>query len=256
MRSATARLAPILALVTLAACTEQDASGVDRAVESFFGELFEFWFSMMLLVVMMILFWALIAAGAVAVIVAGIRRMRGGRQAVSEVPRASGAPGAPGVQPEPDWVGIAMIVGGGVLLLGASPWIFGIGFDFNDGGALGPLVLPGLVGAALVIGWTMRGRRGRRARREARAAQAARGSGYQAVQQSPMPAPPVAPASPDPTASPPAPLTPPAPAAAPVAARPKRAAARAAPRPKRPAAAEKRQASGKKAKPRPTRRSE
>lgn len=186
------RLVPALGALVLfgSACTEQDSRAVDRAVESFFGEFFEFWFSMMMMMALMTLLWAFIAAGAIAAIIAGIRWMRGDRQ-----------PAAPGQRAvEPDWIGLGMIIGGSVLVLAASPWIMGMGFNFHDGGTVAPFVVVGLVGMALMFAWV--GRR-RRAKRDAASAQAAYAAGYQAALP-PPPAPPAPPAPPvPPVAAPP-----------------------------------------------------
>lgn len=182
-----ARLSMLAPVALLAACTEQDVTGVERAADAFFGEFFEFVFTMMVLSTMMTFAYVMLFAGMATAILAAVRANRDRREGRD--------PAGPGT----DWLAIGFLVFGGIMLFATSPWVFGIGFSFHDepGRSLTPFLPVILLGMGLAFAGSSRFRR---RRREAAAA------GQHRQQQSGPQAgwPPVPPPAPQQTPPPPA----------------------------------------------------
>lgn len=158
----------------LAACTEQDA---DAAARGFFN-----WMLMLMLIgILAFVLWALIFAGGIVALIAGYRRLTRDRQppppqsmtpvatppgeSPSATPTASrpeGAPPLPAARPPDqkpaiDGLGIALVVFGGMLVLGASPIVI---FDGDAGGIFNVSVpMPMLIVAGALIWFGLKRRR-------------------------------------------------------------------------------------------------
>lgn len=163
------RLVPLVPLGLLAACTEQEA---DAAARGFFN-----WMMVLILVgVLAFLLWALVLAGGIAAIISGIRRLNRDRQppppqsmtpagtppSAAPSPRSTanlpeGAPPLPDTRPEEPKEGldagaIALIVFGGLLVLGAGPFVL-FGNDASNGFFSVQVPLPMLILAAGLVYW-------------------------------------------------------------------------------------------------------
>lgn len=163
-------MVPAGLVLALASCTEQDASGFERAVDSFFISILEFFLMMMLLAAFMFVLWALIFAGAATAVIAGIRRLTAGRRddpsALDAQPSAPPPPPPASPNREPDWLGVGMIVFGVVLLLAAAPTVFSVSLGPTSGGAI-TIPLPLILGGAGLVWLANRRRRDQEAARAA-----------------------------------------------------------------------------------------
>ena len=165
-----ARYLPLASLAVLAACTEQEA---DAAARGFFN-----WMMLLILIgVLAFILWALVLAGGIAAIISGVRRMNRDREPpppasmtpagpFTELPPAGtdptaispeGAPPLPGARPDdrkqgPDPAAIALIVFGGLLVLGAGPFVL-FGNDASNGFFSVQVPLPMLILAAVLVYW-------------------------------------------------------------------------------------------------------
>lgn len=160
----------VLSLGLLVACTQQDA---DAAARGFFN-----WMMVLILIgVLAFLLWALVLAGGIAAIISGVRRMNRDREPPppqsltpagpqsTELPPAGdptaslpeGAPPLPGPRPDDrkpgtDATAIALIVFGGLLVLGAGPMVL-FGNDASNGFFSVRIPLPMLILAAVLVYW-------------------------------------------------------------------------------------------------------
>lgn len=161
MRRALRAAAPTAFLV-LAACTEQDSAGFERAVDSFFVSLFQFFLVMMLIAAAFFVLWALIFAGAATAVIAGIKRLTD--RHAEQRPRppdqetAGASPPPPAARNDPDWVGVGMIIFGVVLLLAAAPTVLSVNLGPTSAGQV-TIPLPLIVGGAALIWFAQRRRR-------------------------------------------------------------------------------------------------
>ncbi len=164
------RLAAVAPVLVLAACTQQDA---DAAARGFFN-----WMMVLILIgVLAFILWALVLAGGIAAIISGVRRMNRDREPPpppsmtaagppsTELPPAGtdptatapGAPPLPGARPDdrkhgPDPAAIALIVFGGLLVLGAGPFVL-FGNDASNSFFSVRIPLPMLILAAVLVYW-------------------------------------------------------------------------------------------------------
>lgn len=168
--NAVRRLGVLFPLGLLAACTEQDA---DAAARGFFN-----WMMVLVLIgVLAFILWALVLAGGIAAIISGMRRLNRDRerpQPQSLTPSGSppagtpsgagsttdlpeGAPPLPGARSDRPKEGldagaIALIVFGGLLVLGAGPMVL-FGNDASNGFFSVQVPLPMLIIAAALVYW-------------------------------------------------------------------------------------------------------
>lgn len=164
---------------SLVSCYGEDSTGAaESAAEAFL----EFILFIALLAMIMVIVWALILAGGVAAILAGIRRLsqrdRRPPPPVSATPAPSDPdpathaggppteplPGAPALPQEteprrdvPDTFGIALIVFGAVLVITAGPFVLNAD-GFSPGVGIS-VPLPLLIGAGVLIAFAIRRRR-------------------------------------------------------------------------------------------------
>lgn len=178
MKRLGTRLASTAPALFLAACTEQEA---DAAARGFFN-----WMMVLILIgVLAFILWALVLAGGIAAIISGVRRMNRDREppppssmtpagpSSTELPPAGtdpaatapeGAPPLPGPRPADrkpgtDPAAIALIVFGGLLVLGAGPFVL-FGNDASNGFFSVQIPLPMLILAAVLVYWGVKRSRG------------------------------------------------------------------------------------------------
>ena len=172
MKRLGTRLAATAPVLFLAACTEQEA---DAAARGFFN-----WMMVLVLIgVLAFILWALVLAGGIAAIISGVRRLNRDREPppppsmtpagappAAELPPAGvdptatapeGAPPLPGPRPDDrrsgtDPAAIALIVFGGLLVLGAGPFVL-FGNDASNGFFSVQIPLPMLILAAVLVYW-------------------------------------------------------------------------------------------------------
>ncbi|MGH2783852.1 MAG: hypothetical protein ACRDJ1_01180 [Actinomycetota bacterium] len=178
MKRLGARLAVVAPVLFLAACTEQEA---DAAARGFFN-----WMMLLILIgVLAFILWALVLAGGIAAIISGVRRMNRDREpppppsmtpagpAPTALPPAGtdppatvpdGAPPLPASRPPDrkpgaDPAAIALIVFGGLLVLGAGPFVL-FGNEASNGFFSVQIPLPMLILAAGLVYWGVKRSRG------------------------------------------------------------------------------------------------
>ena len=174
LRPVVSRLAAVAPLVLLSACVVSSEKGSESAGEAFF----EFILILFIVAIIGTIVCALLLAGGVAAILAGIRRVKepprqhhpADPAAPSSQPPAGPAPPSlpgsgeppppipakPGPHKQPDTYGVALIIFGAVLVLAAGPFVFGDnGFGTNI-----RIPLPLLVVAGVLVFVGLRRRRG------------------------------------------------------------------------------------------------
>ena len=172
MKRLGTRLAATAPVLLFAACTEQEA---DAAARGFFN-----WMMVLVLIgVLAFILWALVLAGGIAAIISGYRRLNRDRQPPppasmtpagappsTDLPPAGtdpsatapeGAPPLPTSRPDDrkqgaDPAAIALIVFGGLLVLGAGPFVL-FGNDASNGFFSVQVPLPMLILAAVLVYW-------------------------------------------------------------------------------------------------------